>query len=528
MRVKQWLAYFICTLSCMASVEAHAGAGIVVVPAFHQYFSAQYTPSDENLALLKELKPHLAPIKIAGFTSESYAKHYILCRMSYPVYTPDKMTFADLIAEAMKADLTAAGLYSEEQGVPLKGDLTDIDLDTLMHGKWKFEASLSVAGKSPLTFRHEFEYKTKGEAGAACGLARNAMIPAVQAYLYALYSDPGFQALIGPAQAGKNTEDAPTSTSLPEGKGAAMGAANTPTGGTNGGVSIAGLYSAGHRISTSEGKVKVDDFVNIDRDGKVEVYVQGADAAGKECYLPASGDEPNSPLQGRTLTQGESPNGERDYETKIGDDTFGILAQPDNSGNLQWFFHLAKPNRTIKFTGAANTILIAGQFYGLGGKALTSPTLDQLRATQCAEGIALGGFDHSRYVIKGSEIYDKKTNLTWQRCSVGQQWIEGTGCTGNVQQYTFGDAQKVANGNWRVPTKEELSTLIDYERVDRQQNPAIDVVAFPDMDMHKQAYWSSTPAEGKDAWAVSFFTGSVFHQDAHDGLHSVRLVREGQ
>jgi hypothetical protein len=28
----------------------------------------------------------------------------------------------------------------------------------------------------------------------------------------------------------------------------------------------------------------------------------------------------------------------------------------------------------------------------------------------------------TRYDIKGGEVFDKKSNLTWQRCSVGQTW----------------------------------------------------------------------------------------------------------
>ncbi len=86
----------------------------------------------------------------------------------------------------------------------------------------------------------------------------------------------------------------------------------------------------------------------------------------------------------------------------------------------------------------------------------------------------------SRYVIKGDTVYDKKTNLTWQRCSVGQRW-ERNGCTGNIERFTFDDAQKQGDRTWRVPTKEELASLIDENRRARGQKPMINVTAFPNM-----------------------------------------------
>ena len=71
---------------------------------------------------------------------------------------------------------------------------------------------------------------------------------------------------------------------------------------------------------------------------------------------------------------------------------------------------------------------------------------------------------NSRYVIQGDTVYDKKTDLTWQRCSVGQRWAEGKGCVGVIKTFTFDDAQRQGNGMWRVPTKNELGTLIDQNR----------------------------------------------------------------
>ena len=137
---------------------------------------------------------------------------------------------------------------------------------------------------------------------------------------------------------------------------------------------------------------------------------------------------------------------------------------------------------------------------------------------------------NSRYVINGGEVYDQKTDLTWNRCSVGQHWREGTGCVGVIKEFTFGEALQLADGTWHVPNKDELATLIDYERLKNKQVPMIDVVAFPDMDMSKLVYWSSTPDDAFHAWNVDFHNGGIHYGDGgyRENPSAVRLVRGRQ
>lgn len=131
----------------------------------------------------------------------------------------------------------------------------------------------------------------------------------------------------------------------------------------------------------------------------------------------------------------------------------------------------------------------------------------------------------SRYVIQGETVYDKKTDLTWQRCSVGQRWVEGTQCVGVIKTFTFDDVQQQGGEMWRVPTKDELATLIGQNRKTNKQKPTIDEVAFPDMNLENLAYWSRTPNGASVAWDV-FLIGNT---DAFRGItFAVRLVRGGQ
>src|SRR5258708_17962272 len=62
----------------------------------------------------------------------------------------------------------------------------------------------------------------------------------------------------------------------------------------------------------------------------------------------------------------------------------------------------------------------------------------------------------ARFTVKAEEVYDKQTDLTWQRCAVGQRWVQSSGCLGNPAKFTFDEAQALTNGKWRVPPLEEL------------------------------------------------------------------------
>jgi hypothetical protein len=132
-----------------------------------------------------------------------------------------------------------------------------------------------------------------------------------------------------------------------------------------------------------------------------------------------------------------------------------------------------------------------------------------------------------RFALHGPEAYDAATSLTWQRCSVGQQWTESSGCVGDVQQFSFDDALILSNGAWRVPTKDELATLIDRERVERHQSPFFDTAAFPGTNPARLRYWTGTPSGVAMAWAAFFNIGALGADNDRRSAFSVRLVRSG-
>ena len=170
-------------------------------------------------------------------------------------------------------------------------------------------------------------------------------------------------------------------------------------------------------------------------------------------------------------------------------------------------------------------------------------------------------------------VTDVQTGLQWMRCSLGQTWQGGT-CTGEAGKYTWQaamDASEAFNrqggavgyNDWRMPTKEELKTLIYCSSGESEKgwsdtekqcagnfiHPTIYRPAFPNMPNFRTHwrpgskpylfYWTSSPhptiarGYGDMAWAVDFFHGgasSHFKEDAFDVWYDdehVRLVRGG-
>ncbi len=76
--------------------------------------------------------------------------------------------------------------------------------------------------------------------------------------------------------------------------------------------------------------------------------------------------------------------------------------------------------------------------------------------------------------------------------------------------------------DWRMPTGEELRTIVDYSR----SNPTIDTGYFP--NTVSNWYWSASPdaPDARSAWVVDFGYGDGAIFKSWD--YAVRLVRGGQ
>ena len=120
----------------------------------------------------------------------------------------------------------------------------------------------------------------------------------------------------------------------------------------------------------------------------------------------------------------------------------------------------------------------------------------------------------ARFIDNGDgTISDTKTRLMWQK-------------QGSTERLTYAKAEEFVVelnreewNDWRIPTREELESILDLER----REPAIN----PIFKCESAGYWSSTPyaSNAANAWVVVFVSGFV-GGNVRYGAYYVRPVRQ--
>jgi hypothetical protein len=129
--------------------------------------------------------------------------------------------------------------------------------------------------------------------------------------------------------------------------------------------------------------------------------------------------------------------------------------------------------------------------------------------TASAEASAPAG----RYTMTGGTVFDTKTKLTWQQTAPAATYAWAAA-------KTYCQTLSLAGTGWRLPTRKELQTIVDYS----ESNPSIDPTAFPATPA--TYFWSSSPVAGSPAtaWFVYFVDGNTSSIDVTASYH-VRCVR---
>jgi c(7)-type cytochrome triheme protein len=140
-----------------------------------------------------------------------------------------------------------------------------------------------------------------------------------------------------------------------------------------------------------------------------------------------------------------------------------------------------------------------------------------------------------RFVIFAEQglVRDRVTGLLWQRCSVGQFW-NGQGCEESSKRMITSwfswdqldsaierTIQESGQHGWRVPSIDELQTLVDFDC----QQPAINANMFPNTANWR--YWSSTAFADNPQyiWTLDFATGTPSTVLKPNASYHVRLVK---
>jgi len=155
-------------------------------------------------------------------------------------------------------------------------------------------------------------------------------------------------------------------------------------------------------------------------------------------------------------------------------------------------------------------------------------SISNVQAAQGVNANIANDWPNSRYTVHNNgTVTDMVTGLMWQQCSVGQTGADCSGGTASVHNWQAalalaGTDSTADYNNWRLPNKNELSSLVAYDRY----NPSTNEVVFPNTAAN---YWSSSPDAdyGDYAWNVNFNYGNDNDNNRYNYFR-VRLVRSGQ
>jgi hypothetical protein len=165
----------------------------------------------------------------------------------------------------------------------------------------------------------------------------------------------------------------------------------------------------------------------------------------------------------------------------------------------------------------SGNVSAAGHIESTGGFKFADSTVQTTAAVPTWSQI-LPAAQRFALVMASAAVLDKETRLVWQKStdSAVKTWE-------NANSYCY-DLNLGGRKGWRLPSVEELSSLVDPAR----SNPALPA-GHPFTNVHSTTYWSSTTGASYpgNAWYVHFGTGKVYYLDKGNNLY-VRCVRGGQ
>ena len=134
----------------------------------------------------------------------------------------------------------------------------------------------------------------------------------------------------------------------------------------------------------------------------------------------------------------------------------------------------------------------------------------------------------SDFITRGYFVIDLKNKIEWLTCPVGMVW-KGNTCSGKAKKYELKfipEIIELANnqleGSWRLPTRNELESLI----CQKCQKVKINLKIFPKTP--PEPFWTKDKNfwQPKFNWIVNFLNGNTFGRYPGYKPNYIRLVRD--
>jgi len=170
-------------LSAIAALAALAGCQTFPV--------GQYAPSEANREALQKLGT--AKIGVKDFTALKPGVTKISCRGAGDLTFPTGESAEQYLSNALRRDLTYAGLYANGAPLTIGGTVNRFDMNSnVLNAGWDFDITLTK-GAEELHIQYLHRVKTAWMADRACAAVAAQLVEATQALNQQIIGNPKFQ-----------------------------------------------------------------------------------------------------------------------------------------------------------------------------------------------------------------------------------------------------------------------------------------------------------------------------------------------
>lgn len=168
-----------------------AAAALIVLTGCSSFPVGQYAPSDANRESLLRTGT-TAKIQVKSFSAVTPGVTKISCRAAGNMNFPGGESVETYLANALRKDLTYAGLHADTAPLTITGKVNLFDMNSnVLNAGWEFDVSISN-GSDEFRIKHLHRVKTSWAAERACAAVAAQMVEATQELNRQIMSNPKF------------------------------------------------------------------------------------------------------------------------------------------------------------------------------------------------------------------------------------------------------------------------------------------------------------------------------------------------
>lgn len=156
-----------------------------------------YSNSPKNMRAVKSVAATAPAVNIGNFTSSNEGESKVMCRLATPVGTPDGVTFAKYIEDALSTELEMGNMIDPKSKITVTANLDNIYGSTLLgNAYWEFKLKVTSSNGKSFDVTSRYDYESSFSAYSACTEMQRSYLPAVQELVNKIVTNPQFPELL--------------------------------------------------------------------------------------------------------------------------------------------------------------------------------------------------------------------------------------------------------------------------------------------------------------------------------------------